>query len=250
MKTQNSRRVVCETRRSKVQQLYRLRQQLRTGRTKTGRPLAHKELSILRAREAALVEKRQQRKRKRVAQRHPFHTRRQLTEQEPVSLRVLDAGDVEKQELPGHDRAHDREQGREHGSENESTRATEASMVALLLEQTEHYSNLQRKKEYDDYTCHRILRDSRCRGVVDTKMVRGWIRHEAAWRGDRDVAAAIRAAVYRASDAGVVRLLPRPAPRGRLVLVFQKLTWTEMERSEAAHVFLESIGLGAASFDP
>ena len=157
---------------------------------------------------------------------------------------------MEKQELPGHDRAHDREQGREHGSENESTRATEASMVALLLEQTEHYSNMQRKKEYDDYTCHRILRDSRCRGVVDTKMVRGWIRHEAAWRGDRDVAAAIRAAVYRASDAGVVRLLPRPAPRGRLVLVFQKLTWTEMERSEAAHVFLESIGLGAASFDP
>ena len=161
-----------------------------------------------------------------------------------------DADDVEKQELPGHDRAHDREQGREHGSENERTRATEASMVALLLEQTEHYCNMQRKKEYDDYTCHRILRDSRCRGVVDTKMVRGWIRHEAAWRGDRDVAAAIRAAVYRASDAGVVRLLPQPAPRGRLVLVFQKLTWTEMERSEAAHVFLESIGLGAASFDP
>ena len=161
-----------------------------------------------------------------------------------------DADDVEKQELPGHDRAHDREQGREHGSENERTRATEASMVALLLEQTEHYCNMQRKKEYDDYTCHRILRDSRCRGVVDTKMVRGWIRHEAAWRGDRDVAAAIRAAVYRASDAGVVRLLPQPAPRGRLVLMFQKLTWTEMERSEAAHVFLESIGLGAASFDP
>ena len=233
-----------------MQQLYRLRQQLRTGRTKTGRPLAHKELSILRAREAALVEKRQQRKRKRVAQRHPLHTRRQLKEQEPVSLRVFDAEDVEKQELPGHDRAHDREQGREHGSENERTRATEASMVALLLEQTEHYCNMQRKKEYDDYTCHRILRDSRCRGVVDTKTVRGWIRHEAAWRGDRDVAAAIRAAVYRASDAGVVRLLPQPAPRGRLVLVFQKLTWTEMERSEAAHVFLESIGLGAASFDP
>ena len=161
-----------------------------------------------------------------------------------------DADDVEKQELPGHDRAHDREQGREHGSENECTRATEASTVALLLKQTEHYSRMQRKKEYDDYTCHRILRDSRCRGVVDTKMVRGWIRHEAAWRGDRDVAAAIRAAVYRASDAGVVRLLPQPAPRGRLVLVFQKLTWTEMERSEAAHVFLESIGLGAASFDP
>ena len=147
----------------------------------------------------------------------------------------MEAEGVEKQELARRERAH--------GREDSITPA-----MPLLVEHTKHYHRVQQKKEYDDYTCHRILGDSRCRGVVDTKTVRGWLRHELAWRGERNVAERIRAAVYRASEAGVVRLLSRPL-RGRPVLVFRKLTWAEIGRSEAARTFLDMIGLSAASFE-
>ena len=155
----------------------------------------------------------------------------------------MEAEDVEKQELARRERAHGRERGRKQGREDSITPA-----MALLVEHTKHYHRVQQKKEYDDYTCHRILGDSRCRGVVDTKTVRGWLRHELAWRGERNVAERIRAAVYRASEAGVVRLLSRPL-RGRPVLVFRKLTWAEIGRTEAARTFLDMIGLSAASFE-
>ena len=104
----------------------------------------------------------------------------------------------------------------------------------------------------DAYTCQRILGDSRCRGVVDTKAARSWVRHVLVGRGERDVAARVRAAVERAAEAGVVRLESCIAPRSRgprAVWPFQKRTWADIEGSEAARVFLLRLGLGAESFE-
>ena len=54
----------------------------------------------------------------------------------------------------------------------------------------------------------------------------------------------------RAAEAGVVRLESCVASRSRgarAVCPFQKRTWTEIEVSEAARVFLSRLGLGAGN---
>ena len=101
----------------------------------------------------------------------------------------------------------------------------------------------------EDWTCHLVLGDERCRGEVDTATARLWVRHKLPKKGHRGVAALVCAAVKRAAEAGVVCLLGPPAHSGGCpAFRFRKNTWPQIQAGALSRDFLASIRLDEGSF--
>ena len=86
-------------------------------------------------------------------------------------------------------------------------------------------------------------------------------------KGDTDVQGRVHAAIMRATDAGVLRIVPleeaiapqiadepadgnalTPRQHGRRVVYFQKLPWADIEGSQDAMDFVSAMGLSADKF--
>ena len=121
----------------------------------------------------------------------------------------------------------------------------------------------------DDMTCKLILEDIRCMSgmAFGTHNARKWVRHKLKGKGETDVQGRVHAAIMRATDAGVLRIVPleeaiapqiadepadgnalTPRQHGRRVVYFQKLPWAEIEGIQDAMTFVTAMGLSADKF--
>ena len=121
----------------------------------------------------------------------------------------------------------------------------------------------------DDMTRKFILEDIRCRSGVTfgTDLARMWVRHKLRGKGETDVQGRVHAAIMRATDAGVLRIVPleeaiapriadepadgnalTPRQHGRRVVYFQKLPWADIVGSQDAMDFVNAMGLSADKF--
>ena len=121
----------------------------------------------------------------------------------------------------------------------------------------------------DDMTCKLILADNRFLSgmAFGTHTARKWVRHKLAGKGETDVQSRVHAAIIRAADAGVLRIVPleeaiapriadepadgnalTPRQHGRRVVYFQKLPWADIEGSQDAMDFVSAMGLSADKF--
>ena len=121
----------------------------------------------------------------------------------------------------------------------------------------------------DDMTCKLILADNRFLSgmAFGTHTARKWVRHKLAGKGETDVQSRVHAAIIRAADAGVLRIVPleeaiapqiadepadgnalTPRQHGRRVVYFQKRPWADIEGSQDAMDFVSAMGLSADKF--
>ena len=105
------------------------------------------------------------------------------------------------------------------------------------------------------YTRELIFGDRRCKGRVDSKTVRVWVRSRLSAQGEPDVCGKIHKQISAAAEVGVVTLIEAPPAtedevarkkKGRPVLTFEKREWSQMD--QRARDFVAAAGLNADHF--